>query len=94
MLLWVLVWLLLLAFAGLVLFLSGRMLWRKARALFEELGAAGDRLSPALDRLDAATPDRPAPDLAVFADPVELRRARDQDREQRARSARRRSDRG
>ena len=98
MLLWLLVWVLLLAFAGLVLFLSGRMLWRKGLALVDEIGEASDRLSPALDRLDAATPDRPAPELAVFADPVELRRARDKardgDRARRSRQTRRRSDRG
>ena len=91
MLLWLLVWVVLLVVAGLVLFGSGRMLWRKGVALAHELGEASDRLSPALDRLEAATPDRPAPELAVFDDPVRLRRERDQDRDRRARAARRRS---
>ena len=74
MLPWLLVWLVLLLLAAGVLFLSGRMLWRKGKALVLELGQAADRLTSASDLVRAVDRARQEPELAVFADPVTLRR--------------------
>ena len=87
---WTLLWLMLVAGAGVYLFLLGRALWRKVSALFTELGAAAEllgTLSGQLQELNAAV--RPAePELAVFADPQALRRARDRDIKRRVRNGR------
>ncbi|HET9657166.1 MAG TPA: hypothetical protein VFP72_17570 [Kineosporiaceae bacterium] len=74
---WVLLWAAILLCAGVVLFLRGRSLWRKAMALVGELGLAADRLGE-LDRELATLSGRAAGsgDLAVFADPGQLRRQR------------------
>jgi hypothetical protein len=74
MLLWLLVWVVLLLVAAGVLFLSGRMLWRKVKALGRELAAAGERMASAGELLEAVDRSRREPELAVFADPVVLRR--------------------
>jgi hypothetical protein len=74
-LVWLVVWVLLLAFAALVLYRCGRMLWRKTAALFTELGEAGDRLALAGELRDAVAAAKPEPELAVFADPTQLRRS-------------------
>jgi hypothetical protein len=74
-LVWLVVWVLLLAFAALVLYRCGRMLWRKTAALFTELGEAGDRMALAGELRDAVAAAQAEPELAVFADPAQLRRA-------------------
>lgn len=93
---WFLVWTLLVV-AGLALI--GWLVWRVVRsgaALARELAEASERvaaLSAQVERLQEAT--RREPELAVFDDPVRLRRERDRrDRERRrarARAARRRA---
>jgi hypothetical protein len=77
---WTLLWVVLVVGALGVFFLVGRSLWRKGSALASELGAAADRLSAVADELGTLTEKSGPPDLAVFADPAELRRRRVLDR--------------
>jgi hypothetical protein len=86
---WVLFWTALVAGATGVMFVLGRSLWRKSMELFHELGTAADRLG-VLDQELAALVKRSAPpdDLAVFADPAQLRQARLQARSRRSSPAR------
>ena len=74
---WILVWIVLLAVAGLYLWRAVRATWGRATALGTELGTASDRLAEVqtqVDRLGEAN-DR-LDELAVFGDPVALRRER------------------
>ncbi len=73
---WTLVWVVLVAFALVVLFRQVRSVFRKAVGLATELGEAADRLSAVTAELEALAGDREAPEPAVFADPAELRRER------------------
>jgi hypothetical protein len=74
---WTLLWVVLVVAALGVLFLIGRGLWRKAIALLSELGTATERLSAVADELDTinAAAER-AEELAVFANPTQLRQER------------------
>jgi hypothetical protein len=76
--LWVVVWTVLVLAAAVVLFLVGRSVVRKGLVVLREAGEA----SRQLDTLNAelARLQRPAAqeDPAVLADPVDLRRRRDQ----------------
>lgn len=74
---WVLLWTALVVGAAGVMFLLARSLWRKSMALLGELGTAADRLGT-LDQELGTLAERttPADDLAVFADPQQLRQAR------------------
>lgn len=71
------------------MFILGRSLWRKSTGLFHELGTAADRLG-VLDQELATLAGRNTPpdDLAVFADPTQLRQARLQARSRRSSPAR------
>ncbi len=84
-------WIVLVLGALAVFALAGRSLWRKGAALITELETAGDRFAAVSQELEAFG-DRAArqPDLAVFADPVDLRRDRAEQSRLRARAARRR----
>jgi hypothetical protein len=64
--------------AAALAFLQLRTLWRKAAALLAELGAMTERLAEVGDALarPPATGSEPAPQPAVFDDPLELRRRR------------------
>jgi hypothetical protein len=92
---WTLLWVVLVLGALVVFALAGRSLWRKGMALATELGTAADRFAEVSEQLEAFG-DRVArhPELAVFADPVDLRRERSEQRSEqarlRARAARRR----
>ena len=73
--LWVLIWILLFLAALAFLGLLGRRLWKQLRGLTRELGTATDRFSAVLEELERL-PDKdasPAPEAAVFSDPVALR---------------------
>jgi hypothetical protein len=85
---WTLLWVVLVVGAGVALFLVGRSLWRKASALLVELGEAAERMGAVSEQLELLSDKlSPAePELAVFLDPVALRR--DRDREVRRRVAR------
>lgn len=88
---WVLLWTAIVVGAAAVFFLVARSLWRKSVALFTELGTAADRLA-VLDQELATLTERSTgqPELAVFADPVKLRQARDRARSGRGETSRRR----
>jgi hypothetical protein len=73
---WTLLWVVLVAGAGVVFFVLGRSLWRKAAALLGELGEAADRLSVVSAELGAMATTGQPDEPAVFADPAELRRQR------------------
>jgi hypothetical protein len=83
---WVLVWLVLLVGAGAVFFLLGRSLWRQATALFAELEVANERVGAVMEQVDAlgGAAERHR-ELAVFEDPVALRRRREAEARRRAR---------
>ena len=87
--LWTLLWVVLVAAALGVFFMIGRGLWRRAMALLSELGTASDRLSAVADELDTinAAAER-AEELAVFANPTQLRQQRIVDRRRRHRRGR------
>lgn len=74
---WVFLWATLVAVTAWTMFLLGRSLWRRAMALLTELDTASERFSALSDELGAlqTAPSR-GPELAVFADPAELRRER------------------
>jgi hypothetical protein len=72
---WVLVFLMVALVAAAVLFGLLRSLWRKASALFTEIGTVSDRISEISARLDGVPAPTDPPDLAVFSEPSELRRA-------------------
>jgi hypothetical protein len=86
-----LVWSTILVGTGLLFFVLGRQLWRQSKGLVTEVGVAGERLGAVMDQVDAlgeqVTQRR---DLAVFADPVALRRQHAAEVKQRARDSRRR----
>lgn len=83
---WVLVWLALFAGAGVVFFLLGRSLWRQAKGLFAELEVANERVGAVMEQVDALgeAAERHR-ELAVFEDPVALRRRREADARRRTR---------
>jgi hypothetical protein len=72
-----------------VFFLVGRSLWRKGMALAGELGAATERLSAVATELGELQQRPDGEDLAVFADPLELRQQRILARRRPARAGRR-----
>ncbi|MEO3935269.1 hypothetical protein V3N99_00775 [Dermatophilaceae bacterium Soc4.6] len=81
-LVWILVWIALVVVAGLYLWRAVRVAWGQTTALGSELATASDRLAQVqtqVDRLGEAN-DR-LDELAVFGDPVVLRRERAQGRE-------------
>lgn len=81
-LVWILVWIVLIALSGFYLWGTVRSAWRLARGLGSELAQAQDRLGAVqdqVDRLGEAT-DR-VEELAVFGDPGSLRRERSGRRE-------------
>lgn len=84
---WFLLWAILLVWAVIVLSVIGRMLYRRGRALLAEIADAGDRLARAADQGREASWAKQEPELAVFADPAELRRGQ----RERARRARHRA---
>jgi hypothetical protein len=93
--LWILLWLVLLAGAAVVLFLLGRRLVHQGLAVMGELAVAGERvqaLQDELARLEVSA-ERPH-DAAVFADAAALRREHERivrrSRRRRHRAARRR----
>ena len=71
---WVGVWIVLLLLAALVLVPLGRSVYRRSRALFDEAGAAGERFAAVGEGLQHVAQQRDEFDLAVFADPAQLRR--------------------
>lgn len=74
---WTILWVLLILGALWVFFLLGRMVWHKASALLAELSAAAERFEVLSDRLaELGERTSTAPELAVFSDLEELRRAR------------------
>ena len=81
--LWFVIWVALVLGALAVLGWIGYVLFRKGVALVRELGEAADLLARAADQVERlqrpASPSEPA----VFADPHELRRARQRARKQR-----------
>ena len=75
---WLILWTAILAGSGWLFFSLGRGLWRQSTALFSELGTASDRLGAVMDQLDVLGEQvKERQDLAVFADPVALRRERE-----------------
>ena len=70
---WVLLWAGLLLGAFVFFALIARMLYRRGRALVAELAAASDRMARAADQGLEVSWVPKQPELAVFADPVELR---------------------
>lgn len=82
---WVLVWVALFVAAGVVFFLLARGLWRQGKALFGELGTASERLGAVMEQVDALGETAVERRLAVFDDPVALRRRREADARRRAR---------
>ena len=76
--LWVALWVLLLAFAGAVLFVLGRSAYRKSVLLLAELEVAADRFSRVGEQLQTLA-ERPA-EPAVFDSPTRLRQQRYLDR--------------
>ena len=76
-LVWILVWIVLIALGAAHLWAKGRVTWRKTTALGSELGAASERLAAVqaqVDRLGESTDA--IPKLAVFEDPGEIRAER------------------
>lgn len=74
---WVLVWVVLFAFAGIFFTVLGLDLWRSAKALFREAGEAGDRLTVLTDKVQELS--RNAQEIkepAVFESPSQLRQER------------------
>jgi predicted PurR-regulated permease PerM len=72
---WALVFLMVAVVGAAVLLVLARSLWRKASALFAEIGTVSDRIGEITARLDEVQAPTTAPDLAVFSEPSELRRA-------------------
>jgi hypothetical protein len=75
---WVVLWIVLVAGACALLGVLGLDVYRKARALMADVGEASARLEEASAPLQAAAEEleERREELAVFADPHELRRAR------------------
>jgi uncharacterized protein (DUF3084 family) len=73
---WTLLWVVLVAASLGVFFLIARSLWRSAVALMDELGTAADRLSAVRDEMETLQAAAAQEDLAVFADPTQLRQER------------------
>jgi hypothetical protein len=75
---WVVLWIVLLAAACAVLGVLGLDVYRKGRALMADVGEASARLAEVSAPLQAAAEEleERREELAVFADPHELRRAR------------------
>ena len=75
---WLILWTAILAGSGWLFFSLGRGLWRQSTALLSELGTASDRLGAVMDQLDVLGEQvKERQELAVFADPVALRRERE-----------------
>lgn len=75
---WLILWTAILAGTGWTFFVLGRGLWRQASALFSELGTASERLGAVMDQLDVLGEQvKERQELAVFADPVSLKRERE-----------------
>jgi hypothetical protein len=76
--LWVALWVLLVAGASLFFWVVGRDVYRKGRALARVAAAEAERLTRAMEPLQAAADEleERREELAVFADPNELRRER------------------
>ena len=75
---WLILWTAILAGSGWLFFSLGRGLWRQSTALLSELGTASERLGAVMDQLDVLGEQvKERQDLAVFADPVALRRERE-----------------
>ena len=76
--LWVALWIVLLLGGAAVLGLVGRDVYRKGRALARVAAEEADRLARAMEPLQAAAGDleEHGEELAVFADPTQLRRER------------------
>jgi len=75
---WVGLWMLLVAGAGGYLWVVGRDVYRKGKALARVAAVEADRLTRAMEPLQAAADELEElrEELAVFADPQELRRER------------------
>jgi hypothetical protein len=75
---WVALWIVLLLGAGVVLGVLGLDVYRKGRAFMADVAEAAERLGEAAAPLQEAAEEleERREELAVFADPVELRRAR------------------
>jgi len=87
---WLLIWVFLLLVAGLYLARRAWGLWGQAKELGSELAAAERRLDAVQGQLELLGERITSPEqLAVFADPAEVRKQRDRDLEA-ARAARRR----
>ena len=76
--LWVTLWVLLVLGGAAVLGLIGRDVYRKGKALARVAAVEADRLTRAMEPLQAAAEEleERREELAVFADPTELRRER------------------
>ena len=75
---WLILWTAILAGTGWLFFSLGRGLWRQASALFSELGTASERLGAVMEQLDALGEQvKERQELAVFSDPVALKRERE-----------------
>lgn len=78
--LWVALWTVLLLGSAAFFVIVGRDVWRKGRALSADVAEASARLEAVVGPLQEAADDLEElrEELAVFADPAELRRARKQ----------------
>lgn len=76
--LWVALWVVLLVGAAAVFWVIGRDVYRKGKALARVAAEEADRLARAMEPLQVAAEEleERREELAVFADPVELRRER------------------
>jgi hypothetical protein len=74
---WTFLWASLVAASAWLAFLLGRSLWRRTVALARELNTAAERFAALSEELATLAERQPQPpELAVFADPGELRRDR------------------
>ena len=76
--LWVALWLLLLSGAGALFWVVGRDVYRKGKALARVAAEEAERLTRAMEPLQVAAEEleERREELAVFADPHQLRRER------------------
>lgn len=83
---WVLVWTAILAGTGWTWFVLGRGVWRQAKGLFAEMSTASERLGAVMEQVDALGEQvAQRKELAVFSDPVALRREREATAKRKAR---------